>query len=94
MNIHTFFIFEVIVDAVASALLVNGRRPHQAAAGWIDAIKRRTEPLWNPAGGELAWQADTLAALSSGDFEYAFRQAAAGYARDANAVLEVGGDGR
>lgn len=94
VNIHTFLIFEVIADAVVSALLVNGRRPHEATAGWIDAIKRRTEPLWSPAGGELAWQADMLAALSSGDLQYAFRQAAAGYARDADAVLEAGGDGR
>jgi hypothetical protein len=94
VNIYTFFIFEVIVDAIVSALLVSGRRPQEAAAAWIDAIKRKTEPLWSPAGGELAWQAGTLAALSSGAFEYAFRQAAAGYARDADAVLEVGGDGR
>lgn len=79
MNIHTFFIFEAIVDAIISALLVTGRRPQDAAAAWINAIKRRTEPLWSPAGGELAWQADALAALSGGDFEYAFRQAAARY---------------
>ena len=82
MNIHTFFIFEAIVDAIISALLVTGRRPQDAA--WIDAIKRWTEPLWSPAGGELAWPADTLAALSSSDFEYAFRQAAAGYAQDSS----------
>ena len=95
MNIHTFLICEVIVDAIVSALLVSGRTPQEAAAaGWVDALKRKTEALWTPGGGELAWQADALAALSSGAFEYAFRQAAAGYARDADAVLEVGGDGR
>jgi hypothetical protein len=80
VNIHTFFIFEAIVDAIVSALLVTGRRPQEAAPAWIDAVKRWTEPLWSPAGGELAWQANTLAALSSSDFEYAFRQAAARYA--------------
>jgi hypothetical protein len=82
VNVHTFFIFEAIVDAIVSALLVTGRRPQEAAPAWIDAIKRWTEPRWIPAGGELAWQANTLAALSSSDFEYAFRQAAAGYAQD------------
>lgn len=94
MNIHTFLIFEVIADAVVSGLLVHGRRPHEETARWIDAIKRRTEPLWTPAGGELAWQAHMLAALSSGDLQYAFSQAAAGYARDADVVLESGGYGR
>lgn len=80
VNIHTFVIFEAIVDAIISALLVTGRRPREATPAWIDAIKRWTDPLWSPAGGELAWQGDTLAALSSGDFECAFRQAAARYA--------------
>jgi hypothetical protein len=83
VNIYTFFFFEVIADAVVSALPAIGRRPREAAAAGIDAISRWTEPLWSPAGGELAWQARTDAALSCGDFEYAFRQAVANYAAGA-----------
>jgi hypothetical protein len=73
VNIDTFF-FEVIADAVVSALLAIGRRPREAAAAGIDAISRWTEPLWSPAGGELAWRARTDAALSCGDFEYALER--------------------
>ena len=83
MNVDTFFVFEVIADAIVSALLATGRRPQEMVAAWIDAISRWTEPLWSPAGGELTWQARTVAALSSGDFEYAFRQAAASNAAGA-----------
>jgi hypothetical protein len=78
-----FFFFEVIADAVVSALLAIGRRRREAAAAGIDAISRWTEPLWSPAGGELAWRARTDAALSCGDFEYAFHQAVAHYAAGA-----------
>ena len=83
MNVDTFFVFEVIADAVVSTLLATGHRSQEAAAAWIDAISRWTEPLWSPAGGELAWQARTVAALSSGDFEFAFRQAVANNAAGA-----------
>ena len=77
MNVDTSFVFGAIADAIASALLATGRRPHEAAAAWIDTITRWTEPLWSPAGGELAWQVRTLAALSCGDYQYAFSQVAA-----------------
>ena len=78
MNVDTNFVIGTIADAIASALLATGRRPHEAAAAWIDAVSGWTEPLWDPPGVELAWQVRTLTALSSGDYEYAFRQALTG----------------
>lgn len=75
VNVDTNFVIGTIADAIASTFLAAGRRPHEAAAAWIDAVSGWTEPLWGPAGGELAWQVRTLTALSSGDYEYAFRQA-------------------
>jgi hypothetical protein len=83
VNVDTFFIVEVIADAIASAFLATGRRPQEAAAASIDAISRWTEPLWSQAGGDMAWQARTVVALSSGDFEYAFRQVVANNAAGA-----------
>jgi hypothetical protein len=89
VNVDTNFVIGTIADAIASALLATGRQPHEAAAAWIDAVSGWTKPLSDPAGVELAWQVRTLTALSSGDYEYAFRQALTGTTTQEHSLIPL-----